>query len=77
MRYRCRCGLEQGAVHWHFASKIDLFITLLRQHQEDPLHITPNQVQSLFTQLGPADAIKTLVNVWSLAHSPPTDKSPL
>ncbi|WP_035985311.1 TetR family transcriptional regulator [Leptolyngbya sp. KIOST-1] len=54
-------GLTKGAVYWHFASKIDLFIALLRQHRESPLHVTPEQVQQLFAQLGPAAAIKTLV----------------
>ncbi|MGF1518725.1 MAG: TetR/AcrR family transcriptional regulator [Nodosilinea sp.] len=54
-------GLTKGAVYWHFASKIDLFIALLRRHQESPLHVTPEQIQTLFIQLGPAAAIKSLV----------------
>jgi AcrR family transcriptional regulator len=54
-------SLTKGAVYWHFASKEDLFLALLKEHLETPLNITANQVEALFTQMSPEAAIKTIV----------------
>jgi AcrR family transcriptional regulator len=54
-------GLTKGAVYWHFASKVELFLALLRNHQDTPLTVTAAQIQDLMTNLGPAEAVKTLI----------------
>lgn len=50
-------GLSKGAVYWHFSSKQDLFLSILKQSYEQQLRLLPHQMDHILSSNEPMTAL--------------------